>query len=1058
SSSISLSGTGAESEINLIGNSTAITQNDLTPSVSNFTDMGSIVTHTGSIIKEFFITNTGADTLELTGSVTLTGDAQFAVINQPVSTVLSGDTTSFKVEFTPTSDGLAFTDVSIVNNDASQTPFTFRVQATGTERNGLHFDGSNDYVTINDVATTMTGMTTWSIESWIKADPSQTGKDHIMAVNTTGTGTVFLFRLDAGILDFYDGSTGFEVGPDLRDNTWHHVAATYDNGNLNMYIDGVKYGPFAAQTVSFSNTNRWSLGQEYDGNAKSEFFKGTLNDVRVWNTVKTDQEIADHKYCEISSPETVNDLIAYYTFNQGVSNGNNASITSLIDVSSNAHHGVLTSFAKTGTTSNFVPATNVGVNCNSVSVSVCDNNTYSAGGNTYTTSGLHIDTLTSSTGQDSIVYLDLALNFKTYAQSLISDTTLCPTDILTGDTLKTSLVSTLGFVKSNSDWVEIDAVADSLINTNRSVFLWMRAAGQVSGTQQVLVGINTSGTATVTNFGIATNEQLWINDGGTNRNSGITVTDGNWHHVGYTYDESSNLTTFYVDGVAGASFSNGQSISATSRISLGQEFDGSTPSNFFDGDMTEVSIWNEVLDLSDISKIMSNAISNSHPKYGNLISYHTGNALCSDIITELKDQGGNNLHGVASRSTIINKDSLVSITGFNASQHFSTSLTLNGSTLSSANPYSFTYANPGSYVASLNRDFFIISDTFNIANGAGCTGVLATIINDSNVSCNGAATGGATASVTGGTAPFTYSWSNSATTASITGLVAGTYSVTITDANSDTSSASITITQPVALIASSVVDSNATCNGAANGGATASATGGTAPYTYAWNNSATTASITGILAGTYNVTITDANGCTSTSSATVTEPTMLVATSVIDSNTTNGSSNGGATVSATGGTSPYTYSWSNSATTASITGVMAGTYSTTVTDANGCSKVVSSIITNSNGPVASITIDSNVTCNGLSNGGASVSATGGTAPYTYAWSNSATTASITGLVAGTYSVTITDANSDTSSASITITQPVALIASSVVDSNATCNGAANGGATASATGGTAPYT
>jgi len=329
---------------------------------------------------------------------------------------------------------------------------------------------------------------------------------------------------------------------------------------------------------------------------------------------------------------------------------------------------------------------------------------------------------------------------------------------------------------------------------------------------------------------------------------------------------------------------------------------------------------------------------------------------------------------------------------------------------------------------------------------------------DSNVSCNGFFDGGATASATGGTTAYTYAWNNGATTASITGVAAATYSVTITDANSCTDSSSITITEPTTLVSSAVVDSTVSCNGFSDGGATASATGGTGTYTYSWSNGATNASITGVVAGTYSVTVTDANGCTDSSSAIITQPAALVVSTVVDSTIScNGLSDGGATASGTGGTGAYTYSWSNSATTASITGVVAGTYSVTITDANGCTDSTSVTITEPNVLVAATAVDSNVSCNSLSDGGATASATGGTTAYSYSWSNSATTASITGVIAGTYSVTITDANGCTDSSSVEITEPATLVSSTALDSNVSCNGFANGGATASATGGTTAY-
>ena len=329
---------------------------------------------------------------------------------------------------------------------------------------------------------------------------------------------------------------------------------------------------------------------------------------------------------------------------------------------------------------------------------------------------------------------------------------------------------------------------------------------------------------------------------------------------------------------------------------------------------------------------------------------------------------------------------------------------------------------------------------------------------DSNVSCHGFSDGGATVSVTGGTMPYSYSWNNSATTASITGVVAGKYMVTISDANGCSVIDSVTITEPVALVASTIVDSNASCYGFSDGGATVSATGGTGVYSYLWSNGATTASITGVVAGTYNVTVTDANGCTSMSSATVTQPLSLGSSVVVDSNTScHGFSDGGATVSATGGTMPYSYAWSNSATTASITGVVAGKYMVTISDANGCSVLDSVTITEPLALSSSVVLDSNVSCNGDMDGGATASVTGGTMPYSYSWSNSATTASITGVVAGKYMVTISDANGCSVLDSVTIAEPVALVASTTVDSNVSCNGYSDGGATVSATGGTGVY-
>lgn len=384
-------------------------------------------------------------------------------------------------------------------------------------------------------------------------------------------------------------------------------------------------------------------------------------------------------------------------------------------------------------------------------------------------------------------------------------------------------------------------------------------------------------------------------------------------------------------------------------------------------------------------------------------------------------------------------------------------------------PYTYSWSDAGSTTGT-NSGLDAGTYTVSVSDAALCDTLIHTFtitepvqlvassILDSAVTCNGLSDGGATASATGGTMNYTYNWSNNATTASITGVAAGTYSVTITDANGCTDSTAIVVTEPAVLVAASMLDSNVSCNGLLNGGATASAMGGNMNYTYNWSNSATTASITGLAAGTYSVTITDAKGCTDSTSLTISQPALLVAASIVDSNVTcNSFMNGGASASATGGTMNYSYNWNNAATTASITGVAAGAYLVTITDANGCTDSTSVVITEPAPLVAATILDSAVTCNGLSDGGATASATGGTMNYSYNWSNNATNVSITGVASGTYSVTITDANGCTDSTTIAITQPDSLLLSTV-PTNVTCNGGTDGSVTLTVVGGTAGYT
>jgi len=328
-----------------------------------------------------------------------------------------------------------------------------------------------------------------------------------------------------------------------------------------------------------------------------------------------------------------------------------------------------------------------------------------------------------------------------------------------------------------------------------------------------------------------------------------------------------------------------------------------------------------------------------------------------------------------------------------------------------------------------------------------------------NVACNGGSNGSASVSVSGGAGAYTYSWSpTGGTAATATGLVAGAYTCTITDANSCTITKNFTITQPTAITASTS-QTNVACNGGSNGSASVSVSGGAGAYTYSWSpTGGTAATATGLAAGAYTCTITDANSCTITKNFTITQPSAITATKSQTNVACNGGSNGSATVLASGGTGPFTYSWSPSGgTAATATGLSAGVYSCTITDANSCTITKNFTITQPTAISAS-TSQTNVACNGGSNGSASVSVSGGAGAYTYSWSpTGGTAATATGLVAGAYTCTITDANSCTITKNFTITQPTA-ISASTSQTNVACNGGSNGSASVSASGGAGAYT
>jgi gliding motility-associated-like protein len=320
---------------------------------------------------------------------------------------------------------------------------------------------------------------------------------------------------------------------------------------------------------------------------------------------------------------------------------------------------------------------------------------------------------------------------------------------------------------------------------------------------------------------------------------------------------------------------------------------------------------------------------------------------------------------------------------------------------------------------------------------------------------SGSVNGTLTANVSGGTPAYSYLWSNGGATATITGLAPGTYTVTVTDANGCSNTASGTVTVVVSNLSfGNTQITNVTCNAGNNGSIVVAVDSATPPVVYTWsNNLPNSDTVTGLSAGTYNLTVTDANGCSLTASYTITQPSPIV----IDSThmTQAGCTVGGTLqVFASGGTGTLTFNWSNGQSGDSLTGLAGGPYTVTITDANGCSITATDSVIAAPGAISFGTpVIVNVTCSGDSNGSITIVTSGGTGTIHYTWSTGDSTATISGLAAGTYSVTATDSVGCSASTSYIVNQPTPITfgTSTIVD--ASCVGS-TGSITVTASGGT----
>lgn len=319
--------------------------------------------------------------------------------------------------------------------------------------------------------------------------------------------------------------------------------------------------------------------------------------------------------------------------------------------------------------------------------------------------------------------------------------------------------------------------------------------------------------------------------------------------------------------------------------------------------------------------------------------------------------------------------------------------------------------------------------------------------NGAQISCNSSTDGQATVLASGEVGPLSYTWSaGNQSTPTATALGAGVYSVDVEDLGVPGCivTATVELVEPAALT-QTINTTSITCNGLANGSATVIPNGGTGAYSYLWSNGVNIATTANLVGGVYTHTLVDANGCSTSSSKVIAEPSVLTHTITSKNITCLGLTNGSATVTASGGTAPYSYLWSNAANTSTISGLTAGVYTHTLTDDNGCTSVTTTTITEpATLLVPQSSISTSIACNGQL-AVVSVTATGGDAPYSGVGTFS--------VPAGAQTFTVTDNNGCALTTSLNITEPSAIAPLSSLTSTILCNGG-NAVVTVTATGGT----
>lgn len=399
-------------------------------------------------------------------------------------------------------------------------------------------------------------------------------------------------------------------------------------------------------------------------------------------------------------------------------------------------------------------------------------------------------------------------------------------------------------------------------------------------------------------------------------------------------------------------------------------------------------------------------------------------------------------------------------------------ITINATNLIPSNPVTYVWQPSSSIVSGGNSASPIVAPqtnttyTVTATDQYGCTAsasvaVTVTLLQSSHVivnpTCYGYCNGSISVTPLGGTVPYSYNWNNGQTVPLASNLCAGPYSLTITDLNNCTLVTSYNVLQPPPLVITIIDTVHVLCNGICDGSITVAASGGTSPYVYNWVSGQLTPQISGLCAGIYTISVSDAQGCSTSLPVEIKDTSSFAVSPSIIHATCYDTCNGIIHITGTGGVQPYSYQWSNGGNSMTQSNLCFGTYNVTVTESAGCIRNVFATVQQPPALTLQFINVQNPTCNGFCDGQAEAVAGGGTPPYSFTWSHGPLTAITNTLCDGVYYVTVTDSNFCTITASVTLEEPTPLVLD-LTAGNVPCIEVCNGAAIATPTGSTPPYT